>query len=262
MEQYRRRTGRGQFIDLSQHEAAIPLIGHALMDLVMNNREQPRRGNRDLVAAPQGCYRCRGEDNWLVISVADDDQWRRLAEAVGHPEWADDERFADILSRHVHHDHLDTLIEAWTRERDHIEAMHLLQHAGVTAAAVLNGKEVLLDRHLRERGAFDLVDVPGFGKRPVPRVLGARFSRFEAKARGPAPKLGEHNREILQGLLGISDEEVTRLEEEGVIGTEPVLMYPLPIARQMVAQPLFSFKQMGALLDIEPDYKEKLGLEG
>jgi len=93
-------------------------------------------------------------------------------------------------------------------------------------------------------------------------VLGARFSRFEARARGPAPKLGEHNREVLQGLLGISDEEVARLEEEGVIGMEPVLMYPLPIARQMVAQPLFSFKQMGALLDMEPDYKEQLGLEG
>jgi crotonobetainyl-CoA:carnitine CoA-transferase CaiB-like acyl-CoA transferase len=157
---------------------------------------------------------------------------------------------------------LDALIEAWTWEQGHIEAMHLLQRAGVTAAAVLNGKEVLLDRHLRERGAFDLVDVPRAGKRPVPRVLGARFSRFEARARGPAPKLGEHNREVLQGLLGIADEEVAQLEEEGVVGTEPVLMYPLPIARQVVVQPLFSFKQMGALLDVEPDYKEQLGLEG
>jgi crotonobetainyl-CoA:carnitine CoA-transferase CaiB-like acyl-CoA transferase len=260
--QYRRRTGKGQFIDLSQHEAAIPLIGHALMDFVMNGREPSRMGNRDLVAAPQGCYRCRGEDDWLVISVANDDQWRRLAEAVGRPEWVEDERFADVLSRHRNHDEMDTLIEAWTREQDHIEVMHLLQRAGVTAAAVLNGKEVLLDPHLHERGAFDMVDVPGAGKRPVPRVLGARFSRFEARARGPAPKLGEHNREVLQGLLDISDEEMTGLEAEGVVGTEPVLMYPLPIARQMVVQPLFSFKQMGALLDIEPDYKEQLGLEG
>jgi crotonobetainyl-CoA:carnitine CoA-transferase CaiB-like acyl-CoA transferase len=260
--QYRRRTGKGQFIDLSQHEAAIPLVGHALMDFVMNNRERARMGNRDLVAAPQGCYRCRGEDDWLVISVANDDQWRRLAEAIGHPEWADDERFADILSRHAHHDQLDALIEAWTRSQDHIEAMHLLQRAGVTAAAVLNGKEVLLDPHLRERSAFDMVEVPGAGKRPVPRVLGARFGRFEARARGPAPKLGEHNREVLQGLLGIPDDEMTQLEQEGVVGTEPVLMYPLPLARQVVVQPLFSFKQMGALLDTEPDYKEQLGLEG
>jgi crotonobetainyl-CoA:carnitine CoA-transferase CaiB-like acyl-CoA transferase len=259
---HRRRTGKGQFIDLSQHEAAIPLIGHALMDFVMNNRQQPRLGNRDLVAAPQGCYRCRGEDDWLIISVANDGQWLRFAEAVGHPEWIQDERFADILSRHRHHDELDALIEAWTREQDHIEAMHLLQRAGVTAAAVLNPKEVLLDPHLRERGSFDLVDVPGAGKRPVPRVLGARFSRFDAGARGPAPKLGEHNREVLQGLLGLSDEEVTRLEEERVIGTEPVLAWPLPVARQLVPQPLVSFKQIGAVLDVEPDFKEQLGLEG
>jgi crotonobetainyl-CoA:carnitine CoA-transferase CaiB-like acyl-CoA transferase len=259
---YRRCTGRGQFIDLSQHEAAIPLIGHALMDFVMNNRQQPRRGNRDLVAAPQGCYRCRGDDDWLVISVTNDSQWLRFAEAIGHPEWAQDERFADVLSRHRHHDELDALIETWTQEQDHIEAMHLLQRAGVTAAAVLNPKEVLLDPHLRERGAFDLEDVPGAGKRPVPRVLGARFSRFDAGARGPAPKLGEHNREVLQGLLGLSEEEVTRLEEEGVIGTEPVLAWPLPIARQFVVQPLVSFKQIGAVLDMEPDFKEQLGLEG
>jgi crotonobetainyl-CoA:carnitine CoA-transferase CaiB-like acyl-CoA transferase len=185
-----------------------------------------------------------------------------LAEAVGHPEWADDQRFADILSRHRHHGQLDSLIEAWTRGKDHVEAMHLLQRAGVTAAAVLNGKEVLLDPHLRERGAFDMVDVPGAGRRPVPRVLGAHFGRFEARARGPAPKLGEHNREVLQGLLGIPDEEMTQLEQEGVVGTEPVLMYPLPLARQVVVQPLFSFKHMGALLDTEPDYKEQLGLEG
>lgn len=259
---YRRRTGKGQLIDLSQHEAAIPLIGHALMDLVMNQRQPSRRGNRDPVAAPQGCYRCRGADDWLVISVANDAQWLRLAETVGHPEWAEDERFADILSRHRYHDQLDALIESWTREQDHVEAMHVLQRAGVTAAAVLNGKEVLLDPHLRERGAFDMVEVPGAGKRPVPRVLGARFSRFEAKARGPAPKLGEHNHEVLHELLGLSEEEMTRLEEEGVIGTEPVLAYPLPVARQVVVQPLFSFKQMGAVLDTEPDYKEQLGLEG
>ncbi len=259
---YRRRTGKGQFIDLSQHEAAIPLIGHALMDFVMNGRQRPRLGNRDLVAAPQGCYRCYGEDDWLVISVANDNQWLRFVAAVGHPEWAEDQRFADILSRHRHHDELDALIETWTREQDHIEAMHLLQRAGVTAAAVLNPKEVLLDPHLRERGTFDLVDVPGAGRRPVPRVLGARFSRFEARARGPAPKLGEHNREVLQGLLGLSDDDVARLEEEGTIGTEPVLAYPLPLARQVVPQPLFSFQQMGAVRDVEPNFKEQLGLEG
>lgn len=261
---YRRRTGKGQFIDLSEHEAAIPLVGHALMDYLMNNRQEPRIGNRSPVAAPQGCYRCRGDDDWLVISVGDDVEWQAFCRAVGHAEWAEDDRFADVPSRHRHHDALDTLIEGWTREQDHIEAMHLLQQAGVTAAAVLNPKEVLLDPHLRERGAFDLVEVPGTGpkgsKRPLPRPLGARFSALEVGARGPAPRLGEHNQEVLQGLLGLSDEEMQRLEEEKVIGTEPVMAVSLDLARQVVPQPLLSFKQMGALQDVEPNYLEQLGL--
>ena len=259
---YRRRTGKGQFIDLSEHEAAIPLVGHALMDYVMNDRLEPRIGNRSPVAAPQGCYRCRGDDDWLVISIGDDAEWQALCEAAGHPEWREDERFADRASRWRHHDALDALIEGWTREQEHIEAMHVLQRAGVTAAAVLNPKEVLFDRHLRERGALDPVEVRGAGpkggRRPIPRPLGARFSRFEAAARGPAPRLGEHNVDVLQGLLGLSDEEMRRLEEERVIGTEPVLPVSLDIARQLVRQPLDSFKQMGALQDIEPDYLEKL----
>jgi crotonobetainyl-CoA:carnitine CoA-transferase CaiB-like acyl-CoA transferase len=261
---YRQRTGKGQFIDLSEHEAAIPVVGHALMDYLMNKRLQPRIGNRSPVAAPQGCYRCRGDDDWLVISAGNDAEWQAFCRAVGHAEWAEDERFADVLSRQRHHDALDALIEGWTREQDHIEAMHVLQRAGVTAAAVLNPKEVLLDAHLRARGAFDLVEVPGAGtegsKRPLPRPLGAHFSDFEAGARGPAPRLGEHNQEVLQGLLGLTDEEMERLEEEMVIGTEPVMSMSLDIARQLVRQPVDTFKRMGALQDVEPDYLEKLGL--
>jgi len=260
---YRRRTGRGQFIDLSEHEAAIPLVGQALMDYVMNGPDvrRARIGNRSPVAAPQGCYRCRGPDHWLVISIANDAQWQAFCQAVGHPQWAEDDRFADILSRHRHHDELDALIETWTRQQDHVEAMHLLQRAGVTAAAVLNPKEVLFDPHLRARGAFDIVDVPGTSPRPVPRVLGAHFGRFQARARGPAPKLGEHNREVLQGLLGLADEEVRRLEEEQVVGSDPVLAVPHEVARQLVRQPLDTFQQMGAILDVEPDYLEQLGLK-
>jgi crotonobetainyl-CoA:carnitine CoA-transferase CaiB-like acyl-CoA transferase len=257
---YRRRTGRGQHIDLSEHEAAIPLMGQALMEYVMNGRLWPRLGNRSPLAAPQGCYRCRGADNWLVISVGDDTQWQAFCEAVDHPEWAADERFADLLSRHGHHDQLDALIETWTKERDHIEAMHLLQRVGVTAAAVLNPKQVLFDPHLRERGAFDSVEQPGVGRRPVPRPLGARFSAFPFQARGPAPRLGEHNREVLQGLLAVSDEELQLLEKEKVIGTEPELAWGTDVARQVVPMPLHSFQQMGAVLAVEADYQEQLGV--
>ena len=127
-----------------------------------------------------------------------------------------------MLARFEHHDELDELITSWTREQDQIEAMHLLQEAGVIAAAVLNPKQVLLDPHLRERGCFDMIDQPDVGKRPVSRQLGAKFSAFEPDSARPAPKLGEHNREVLQGLLGPERRRArARWTEQKVIGDTP-----------------------------------------
>ncbi len=256
---HRRRTGKGQYVDLSQHEAAIAMGGYALMEYALNDREPERIGNRSPWFAPQGCYPCRGEDDWLVLAVRNDGEWRAFCGAVGHPEWAEDERFADVLSRHRHHDELDELITSWTREQEHVEAMRLLQGAGVTAAAVLNPKQVLLDPHLRHRGYFDMVECAGEA-RPVPKQLGARFSAFEVGARGGAPRLGEHNREVLQGLLGLSDEELAELQEAKVIGDKPEFAFPLQVVRAMVQWPLTSFLRMGALAALEPDYKQQLGI--
>lgn len=262
---YRRRTGKGQYIDLSEHEAAIPLIGAALMDFAMNGRLPERIGNRSPWAAPQGCYRCKAsdasDDDWLVISIENDEEWAALCAATGHPEWATDERFATVLGRFEHHDEIDQLIEGWTRERDHYEAFHLLQRAGVKAAPVLNGKEVLLDPHFRARGQFDLVDQPHVGSRLVQRHLAAKFERFEASARGPAPTLGQHNREVLGGLLGLSDEELDALEEQKVIATKPDIPYPPAIISAALKLPYDRYLEAGILRALEADYRRQLGLE-
>jgi len=258
---YRRRTGKGQYIDLSEQEAAIPVVGNALMDYAMNGRSPERMGNRSRWYAPQGCYRCSGDDNWLVITVRNDAEWDAFCGATGHPEWADEPRFAEVTGRFDNHDDLDALITSWTREQDHIEGMHLLQRAGVIAAAVLNPKQALMDPHLRERGFFETVEHTGVGPKPMPRQLGARFSGFETDASGPAPKLGEHNRDVLQGLLGLSDAEVVALEERKIIGDTPDLALPLDVMRMFVQMPTTTYLSMGALAAIEPDYREQLGLE-
>jgi len=266
---YRRRTGKGQFIDLSQQEGAIALMGAALMDYQMNGRLAERMGNRSSWAAPQGCYRCRGDDDWLVISIENDEEWAAFCRATGHPEWAEDERFADVLARHENHDALDELVTGWTGEQDHYEAFHLLQRAGVKAAPVLSGKELLLDPHFRERGHFDRVDHPVLGRRPVPRHLVARFDGFEAKVDSAAPLLGQHNREVFQGMLGLSDEELASLETEGVIGTDPVLDLPAgitfesvrDIVRELFRLPLEKMQEMGAVQAVEPDHQQRLGLD-
>jgi hypothetical protein len=143
-----------------------------------------------------------------------------------------------------------------------MEAMLLLQKAGVIAAAVLNPKQLLLNPHLRERGAFDMIDQPDVGVRPVSRQLGAKFSAFETDSARPAPKLGEHNREVLQGLLGLSDEDLVRLEEQKVIGDTPEGAVPLDVMRMFVQWPTTTFLQMGSIAGLDEDYKEQLGIGG
>ena len=265
---YRRRTGKGQYIDLSEQEAAVPLIGAALMDYAMNGRLPERIGNRSPWAAPQGCYRCQGDDDWLVISIESDDEWVALCRAAGHDGWAQDQRFASVLGRAAHHDEIDRLIEGWTRDQDHYEAFHLLQRAGVKAAPVLNGKEVLFDRHFHERHHFDVVDQPHIGRRPVQRHLAAKFTSaslsagdsFEASAQGSAPTFGQHNREVLGGLLGMSDAEIDELEAQGVIASKPNLPVPPQYVSQALKLPYEQYLEIGILRALEANYEAQLGL--
>ena len=129
------------------------------------------------------------------------------------------------------------------------------------AAPVLNGKEILFDPHFRERGHFDWVDQPHNGRRPIQRHLAAKFDEFAASAQGPAPTLGQHNREVLGGLLGLSDEELAALEEQGIIATRPNLPFPPQLMSQALKYPYESYLELGIVRALEPDYREQLGLE-
>ncbi len=256
---YRRRTGKGQYIDLSEQEAAIGLAAYALLDHEMNGRLPERLGNRSRFAAPQGCYRCRGDDDWLVISVGNDTEWAALCDATSHPEWRDDGRFATLLARRANHDALDRAIEGWTLQQEHVEAMHVLQKAGVTAAAVLNGKELLFDPHLKARGQFDYLDHAAQGRRPIPRNLAAKFSRFDPKPRDAAPLLGQHNDDVLREA-GLSRAEIAELEAAGVIGTQPRLTAPPGGRAAGPPVTLTDLVESGTVRAVEPDYKDKLGI--
>ena len=231
----------------------------ALLAYQMNGRPGERNGNRSAWAAPQGCYRCAGPDRWCVISCTSDAEFARLAQATGHPEWLDDARFATMRGRFEHHDALDAALTEWTSQRDHYEVMHTLQGAGVKAAAVLDGKEVLCDPHLRARGHFDIIDQPLLGRRPVQRHLAAKFRRFEPKARAHAPLLGEHNAEILREL-GYPEDDIVRLKDEGVIAETPNLPVPPQLIAMALKLPYDRYIEAGILQAIEPDYREQLGI--
>jgi len=224
---YRRRTGKGQHIDVAGREAVITHIGEAVMDYTMNRRVWGRMGNRHPSMAPHGCYRCCDEEERITIAVSSDEEWKALCRAMGDPPWTKEERFSTALGRWQNQDELDSLIEEWTKKHHHYEAMRILQQAGVAAGAVLNPKEVLLDPHLLERRFFRVIEhAPEVGKRPQPMQMPAKFSESWGGPLKPAPRVGEHNEHILGELLGMSSEEIASLEEENVIGKTPLLRLP------------------------------------
>ncbi|MDD5190016.1 MAG: CoA transferase [Dehalococcoidales bacterium] len=216
----RQRTGRGQYLDLSQAETQTSVIGEFILGYQMTGKKPERWGNRHTSKAPHGCYRCQGEDNWVAISIGTDDAWQRLCVAMDKPELVKDTRFADQLSRWQNQDELDELIGACTEQHDHIELAARLQSAGVMCGAVLNGKELLRDTHLKARGFMVDITQRDSGLHPYAGVP-IKFSKSPAEILTGAPGLGEHNHNVLSGLLGISDDMISQLEKKGVIGERP-----------------------------------------
>lgn len=218
--QHRHRTGKGQHIDLSQMEAITAFMGEAIMDYTMNGRLQPRRGNRHPSIAPHGVYRCKGDDEWVTITISFEEEWYRFCDAMGNPAWTKDARFSDNKSRYQNHDALDEFIENWTSQQDRHEVMRILQQAGVAAGAVLSYADVLSDTHLQERGFFEVVTRPVTGTHPYPGFP-AKLTETPVTIRRPAPTLGQDNEYILKKLLGMTKEEINQLAEEEIIGTKP-----------------------------------------
>ncbi len=214
----RRRTGRGQRIDIAETEATIALLGPTVLDYTVNGRVQGRQGNRVPTAAPNGVYPCRGGDRWIAISVETEAQWVALAEELGAPEWVDGERFGSLLARHHHHEELDLAIAQKTRDRDPYELMQRLQGLGVPAGVVQTAKDMIEnDPQMRHRGHWVSLMHPEMGR----SIYNAPPFRLdpgpEKLLLEPAPLFGQHTREICSDLLGMTEQEIDRLIQEGVL---------------------------------------------
>lgn len=226
----RRRTGRGRYIDLSLRESLLALMGEHLLPLGQGGKAAdlpqgagkipPRNGNCD-AAVFQGCYRCRGEDEWIAIAIHNDAEWDAFRKAIGNPPWALEERFGDLLGRLRNQAELDPLIAEWTSRCSSEEAMRILQEAGVRAGAVLSAAELFRNPHLRARGFFEKVSHPEAGMHDYPGVPW-KLSETRGGIRLPAPCFAEHNAYVFGELLGMPQEEVERLEREGVIARVPI----------------------------------------
>jgi benzylsuccinate CoA-transferase BbsF subunit len=212
---HRRRTGRGQHIDLSQWEATTCTIGAPLLDWQMNRRIEGTRGNRDPAWAPHNVYPTRGHDRWVAIAVKTEAEWQAFCGVLGNPPWARDPRFADAFRRLRHQDQLDAHIAAWTRTRDNMEVTRLLQHAGVAAAPAMSCEELFNDPHFTGRGGWGEVHHP-FGMETLYGVHW-KLSETPGRIRRAAPLLGQENAFVVEDLLGVPDEALRCLQTEQVV---------------------------------------------
>lgn len=216
---HRRRTGEGQLIDMSQLESSVAALSTPVF-AEANGAPYPRQGNRAPYAAPHGAYRTAEEgdcaDRWLVMACLDEGQWRNAAVAMGHPEWADDPRFAALEARKAHEDALESLVAAWAATQHGPTAFASLQAAGVPAGLVRRASEVLADPHLEARGYYARPEHPEEGRRAYdgPPV---RLSRTPVELRRAAPLLGEHTIGIATGILGLTQDETAALIAEQVL---------------------------------------------
>lgn len=214
-----RKTGQGQFIDLSQIECMMPFAAPWIIINSVGGMPPTKYGNRHPQFVPHGCFRCAGEDNWIIIAAIDGDMWQRLALLIGRPDWATDVSLKSAEARRGIENVIERSINAWTLTRDADQAMSELQTVRVAAGVARLPIDLLKDRHLMSRGFLQEIERPFMGLHPQPsmpiREGGAPYA-----IRTAAPTLGQHNEEILSGLLGLSNAEIEKLVREGIIGTK------------------------------------------
>lgn len=213
--EYRRHTGKGQYIEVSQFEAGLHFLAPVMMDWFTNKREPVRKGNRSDCTAPHGVYPCRGDDRWCAITVSSDKEWRSLCTAIGRPSLADNPKFATLIERLKNVEEVDLIIGEWTANLTPEEVMERLQKAGVAAGIVASGKDQFEDGQLRERGFYQLLEHAEIGPHHYPSPP-FRLSKTPGFPWAPAPCLGQHNEYVYREILGMSDEEFIELLNEGV----------------------------------------------
>ena len=212
----RKRTGQGQYIDLSMLRATVVTQGVGLMEYVMAGRVLGPRGNFDPTMAPYGNYPCQGEDRWVSIAVSAEAEWQSLKEAMGDPDWAQASEFASKYQRLKNRQQLDQHLSQWTATSTAEEITELLQAHGVAAMPVMGAEERLFNPHFRDRGLYQDIDHPALGAEPIFNLMW-NLSQTPSAIRRHAPLMGEHNQQVLCGMLGLSEAELSELEERQVV---------------------------------------------
>jgi crotonobetainyl-CoA:carnitine CoA-transferase CaiB-like acyl-CoA transferase len=213
---YRARTGKGQYIDLSQWETSTAMVAEGLLDYSMNGSQEERDGNHDLYMSPHAVYRSAGHDRWVSLAVRNEAEWQRFCTVIGQPGLANDPRFSSLSARKQHEEELDAIINIWTEKLSPEDATTQLQAAGIPSAPVMSNKDLSTDLHLNSRPIFTYLDHPEVGKKQhvgIPWQL----SKTSLSVREPAPLLGEDTEYVLRDILGYSTEQIATFKAQDVL---------------------------------------------
>ncbi len=214
---HRDETGTGQYIDFSQQEAVMQMVGPAFMDYAMNGRVAGPIGNKHprAIGAPHGVFPCAGDDRWISIAVEEESEWQALVAAMGSPDWAGSPEFSSLQGRLDHIEMLHEQMALYTQDRDDRELTVKLQAAGVAAAPVLNVGDLLHDPHFKARNTFIEVDHPlGFRETIYGSYVKLSHSPVTVK---PGPVIGQDNEHVFKNVLGLSEDRYNELVEKKVI---------------------------------------------
>jgi len=217
--EYQARTGKGQFIEAGMLEAQGSMMGPAILDYAINGNEWDAMGYREILGepyAPYGCYPCRGEDNWIIIACASDEEWQSMVRLIGKSSWAAHEKFATKSGRKEHRDELDQKLSQWTGRYTAKQVFRLLQEAGVAAGIPSSGEDLFHDIHLRARGHIVETEAQPWGKITHHGLPGIP-SLSAASAARPAPWIGADNDKVFGEILGLTREKIEELKRAEAI---------------------------------------------
>jgi crotonobetainyl-CoA:carnitine CoA-transferase CaiB-like acyl-CoA transferase len=217
---YRRRTGRGQWIDMALLEAVAPFFAQQFLEYSVSGTSPVPMGNRHPSHFPQGVYRTAGADCWVALTVRNQREWIGLANRIGHPEMADDTSLDTAQGRREAAAEIDAAIAAWCATRDHNKAAKLLQSVGVPAAPVMANWELFSDNHLNDRGFFVPIRHEEAGTFAFPGFAW-RFEQTPAAICRAAPMFAEHNTDVFRSVLELTPGEVQELYDLGVTTDGP-----------------------------------------
>jgi benzylsuccinate CoA-transferase BbsF subunit len=212
---YRRRTGKGQYIDQAQVETGLNYMSPIILDYVVNGRELELVGNKNKYASPYGAYPCKGDDRWVAIGVFTDKEWENFCKVIGNPSWTKDTRFSTLASRVKYSEDLDRLVVEWTIKFTAEQVMVMMQAAGVAAGVVATAQDSEEDPQLKHYEFFKDLDHPYMGTFNFYHPPPFKLSKANAERHRPT-LIGENTEYVCKEFLGMTDEEYQSLDKERI----------------------------------------------